>query len=312
MSRKFDVSSVLGATKLRRSLLYAPSTELSKLAKALQVKSLDTSVFDLEDGVPITKKEMARQNVVNFLRSNPRIELELAVRINQLGGKDCMSDLNTLFLDHEVGDKFKTVIIPKVEHPDEVKFVSRWLKYNGYPKTNMLAMIETPRGLTEVNRICSSSDMIDGVIFGAEDYRSAAGIKRGSIAPIQYARSAIVAAAKAKDIQAIDMTSINFRDKDVVLRDAIDSRNFGFTGKQVIHPMQVECVNQAFSLNEEQKKKNIDQLKQFVKTTYVDGKGVFGDNGEMVELPHITQSCRDLFLSGMSVREIQDIADSVL
>ena len=310
--KRFDVSSIAKNIKTRRALLYSPSMEIKKLTKAASLKNLDTLSFDLEDGVPQPLKSRGRENIKAFLHDkNSKVIPELALRINSIDSEDSMLDLNEIMLDKVCSDRIQTVIIPKVEDPEEVRFVSRWLRLNKINHAKILAMIETPVGLTRVVDICRSSPRLDGVIFGAEDYRSASGILRGSLEPIQYARSAIVAAARAAHIQCIDMTSVNFRDKDIVTKEAIESRNFGFTGRQVIHPMQIDCVNKAFMPSDKEAEQLEKLIKSFVKTTCVDGKGVVGDNGQMIELPHIADAINKLLVYGKSIEEIQKIADSV-
>ena len=52
-------------------------------------------------------------------------------------------------------------------------------------------------------------------------------------------------------------------------------------------------------------------IQNFVKTTCCDGKGVFGENGQMIELPHIADAINKLIIYGKSIDEIQKIADAV-
>lgn len=312
MSQKFDVKTVISGIKPRRAILYAPSMEMKKLEKAALLKELDTVCFDLEDGVPATLKSAARKNILEYLNKDSKVIPELAIRINSVDSEDSALDLNEIMLNPVASKRIQTVIIPKVEDPEEVRYVSRWLRLNKATHAKILAMIETPLGLTRVSEICKSSPRVDGVIFGAEDYRSAAGIQRGSIEPVQYARSAIVAAARAAHIQAIDMTSTNFKDAEVVAKEALSTRAYGFTGKQVIHPMQIKAVNKAFTPDEKEVKACKDLITKFVVTTYIDGKGVFGSDGNMIELPHIADACRRLMLAGLSVDAIQAIADAPL
>lgn len=312
MTAKFDISAIAKNLKNRRALLYAPSMELKKIAKAATLKTLDTVCFDLEDGVPPPKKALGRANIKEFLHDkNSKVFPELALRINSMDSEDAMQDLNEIMLDKACSDRIQTVIIPKVEDPEEVRFVSRWLRLNKVSHAKILAMIETPLGLTRVNEICRSSPKVDGIIFGAEDYRAASGILRGSLEPIKYARSALVAAARAANIQCIDMTSVDFRNKENVKKEAIETRNFGFTGKQVIHPMQITCVNEAFMPTDKEAKQYEKLIQNFVKTTCCDGKGVFGENGQMIELPHIADAINKLIIYGKSIDEIQKIADAV-
>jgi citrate lyase subunit beta-like protein len=296
----------------RRQILYAPSAEIVKLSKAGQLKQLDTAVFDLEDGVSPLKKDVARKNIVSFLQTKPQIIPELAIRINSISSRDGMRDLNEVILDPVVGKRIDALILPKAEEVDEIKFVDRWLDLNNFGHARLLALIETPLGLTNAAKICAASKRLDGLIFGAEDFRSAAGIahKAGETA-ILYARSALVTAARSYGLQAIDMTSLDFRNPEVVLREAVGSKQLGFTGKQVIHPMQIDCVNKAWTPDAEEVKRLLKLVGDFVRTFYVDGKGVVDNQGVMVELPHITDAIRALMLGGKTSDEIQSYMDEI-
>lgn len=307
-----DVKALVSGARRRRQVLYAPGAEIKKLAKTTQMEGLDTAVFDMEDGVSPLKKDIARKNIVSYLATKPTIKPELAVRINSLASRDGMKDLNEVVLNPVVGKRMEVLILPKVEDPDEIKFIDRWLTYNDFGHARVLAMIETPLGLTKVNDIAAQSKKVDGIIFGSEDFRSAAGIDRSAgDNTILYARSAIVAAARAYGLQAIDMTSLDFRNPENVFKDAIISRQLGFTGKQVIHPMQIACVNRAYTPNADEVKRLTKMIGDFVKTFLVDGRGVIDNGGVMVELPHITDAMKSLMLAGKTPEEIQAFVDEI-
>lgn len=62
-----------------------------------------------------------------------------------------------------------------------------------------------------------------------------------------YARSAIVAAAKAYALNAIDLVCVEFKDRHALEQEASEGRRLGFDGKQAIHPAQVDTIQRAFS-----------------------------------------------------------------
>jgi citrate lyase beta subunit len=75
------------------------------------------------------------------------------------------------------------------------------------------------------------------------------------------------------------MTSLDFRNVDVVTKEAIGSRQLGFTGRQVIHPIQIACVTKAFTPDEAEVKRLIALVGDFVRSFYVEEKGVIGSGG---------------------------------
>ena len=307
MSLNLDVKSLFSGLRTRRQILYAPSAEIKKLQKAATIKGLDTAVFDLEDGVSPQNKDIARKNIVKYIETNPVIGPEFAIRTNSISSIEGMRDLNQVFLNPSVAKRLQCMIIPKLEEADELKFVDRWLHFNGLDHVRVLGLIETPLGLTKLNEICTASKRLDGLIFGAEDFRSAAGIAHAAGEPaILYARSKIVTYARAHNLQAIDMTSLDFRRAENCIKDAISTRQLGFTGKQVIHPMQIECVNKVFTPDAKEMEQCSKMISGFVKNYLVAGKGVVDNDGVMVELPHITDAIRRLLLGGKTVDEIQN------
>jgi citrate lyase subunit beta-like protein len=216
-------------------------------------------------------------------------------------------------LNPAVGKRMDALIVPKLETPDELRFVDRWLTLNDFNQARVLGLIETPFGLTNVNKLCRASPKLDGLIFGAEDFRSATGIlHQAGLSALLFARSAIVTAARANRLQAIDMTSLDFRNADVVTAEAIGSRQLGFTGRQVIHPMQIACVTKAFTPDAAEVKRLTALVGDFVRTFYVEEKGVIGTSGVMVEFPHVTDALRALHAAGRSTEELQAFVDGII
>jgi citrate lyase subunit beta-like protein len=224
-----------------------------------------------------------------------------------------MRDLNEVILNPAVGKRMDALIIPKLEDVDELRFVDRWLTLNGFDQVRVLGLIETPLGLTRAADFCSVSSRLDGLIFGAEDFRSATGISReGGLEALLFARSTIVTAARAHRLQAIDMTSLDFRNADIVTREALGSRQLGFTGRQVIHPMQIACVTKAFTPDAAEVKRLTKLVGDFVRTFYVEGKGVIGTGGVMIEFPHVTDALRGLVAAGQSPAQLQQYVDAII
>ena len=61
-----------------------------------------------------------------------------------------------------------------------------------------------------------------------------------------YARQKVITVAKAFGLQAIDMVDIDFKDQDGLRQRSQISAQMGFTGKQVIHPSQIEIVHECY------------------------------------------------------------------
>jgi citrate lyase beta subunit len=126
---------------------------------------------------------------------------------------------------------------------------------------SILAAIESASGLMNLSQIASTSvqrnntsltshsqhSHLAGLIFASEDYCADLGLTRTTDAKeLLHARSSIVTAAKAYGLDAIDMVHIDFRNLQDLQRECDDGRVMGFTGKQAIHPTQVEVINDCF------------------------------------------------------------------
>ena len=112
---------------------------------------------------------------------------------------------------------------------------------------DIVATIETPRGLLRALEIADASPRTSALFFGSGDYTAATGsavTERTLAAP----RAIIVAAAAAARLQAIDAAFFAaVKDADATRADAVIARELGFAGKLVFHPNQIAPANAVFS-----------------------------------------------------------------
>ena len=136
--------------------------------------------------------------------------------------------------------------------------------------------------------ICAADSRLEALIFGAEDLAADIGATRTAAGTeILYARSAVVLHAAAFNLQALDMVHVNFRDPEATYREALAGAEMGFTGKQVIHPAQVEPVQRAFTPDDETIRKAQALLADYEQHTG-QGRGAFATkSGDMVDAPVI-------------------------
>eukprot|EP00429_Kryptoperidinium_foliaceum_P011197 CAMPEP_0176002646 /NCGR_PEP_ID=MMETSP0120_2-20121206/756_1 /TAXON_ID=160619 /ORGANISM="Kryptoperidinium foliaceum, Strain CCMP 1326" /LENGTH=351 /DNA_ID=CAMNT_0017335245 /DNA_START=34 /DNA_END=1090 /DNA_ORIENTATION=+ len=281
------------AERPRRSLLSVPGSDRRKIEKAAGLNA-DSVVLDLEDGVPFDRKEEARKLVVETLReqeASPSIfgNSEVCVRINGLEtGKLSLDDLQAV-LPYSSLD---AIVVPKVEHPSDVDFVSRLVSMSSGDgrDVRILAAIESAKGLLNLRDIAATefaASYLDALIFASEDYCADLELIRTKAATeMLHARSQIVTVAKAYGLQAIDMVHIDFRNLEDLQRECQEGREMGFTGKQAIHPAQLEAIHTDFAPRE----KDIDFAMRCVEeyeatTTGVGGKGACVVDGIVVDAP---------------------------
>ena len=255
-----------------RSLLYVPGVDKSKLYKDVNP---DIICFDLEDSVPLHMKEEARDNITE--RMTRTITKSAALRINAYGTSNIDADLKIL------SKKFEYLVIPKVNTANELESVVS--KINN--KIGIIACIETAKGLLNIEEIAKCKDKFNlkALLFAAEDFvADLQMIRTEHRRELLYARSKVSCTAKAFGLQAIDMVCVQFRKEAILLEEAQEGREMGFTGKQVIHPAQIAHVHKIFSPTEAQIKRARDILNGFEQSNSK-GKGAFELTGEVIDIP---------------------------
>lgn len=223
----------------RRSCLAVPASSLRMLEKAAQLAA-DEVVVDLEDGVAADAKDEARANL-----PHARARGTLAIRINGLTTSRWRDDLAAV-----AAVRPAAVIVPKVESADDVAAVASLLPDG----VGVEVQVETARGLVEVERIAAAGHPLEALVFGPGDFAASMGIPVLTIGAgsWEYALARIAVAARANGLQAIDGPYADLGDLAGLRTAAEAARAHGFDGKWVVHPDQIEPVNEVFTPSEEE------------------------------------------------------------
>ena len=280
--------------RARRALLYVPGADWRKIEKAKSLNA-DSVCLDLEDGVAANRKAEARSTVARAFSSLNFGKSERLARINAVGSGFEVDDLAVVGLARPDG-----LIIPKVSSAIAIQWTSDQLasierKMNwSVGSIYLLALIENARGVVNLSQIAEASPRVQALIFGAEDYAADVGaIRTPGGNEVLYARSAVVAYAAAYGLQAIDLVFRDYRDPEGLSVEARGGAELGFAGKQVIHPDQIEAVQEAFTPNEAQ----IAEALNVVQAAGVNlraGSGAFAVDNKMVDMPVIRAAERVL------------------
>lgn len=268
----------------RRALLYMPGDDWKKITKALTV-GVDSVCMDMEDGTAANRKAEARQTIARALQELDFGASERLARINGVGTRLEADDLAAVLPHRPDG-----IVLPKAETPEQVAWVSEKIEAaelkHGWPVNSirMILVVESARGILNLKEL-AAHPRLDALIFGAEDFSASVGATRTPEAlEVLYARSALVTAAAAYGLQAIDLVTVDFRNTDQARRDALFGAQLGYTGKQVIHPAQVEPVQSAFTPDDEA----IAYAQRVVETfekNQAKGAGAYDLDGKMIDLP---------------------------
>lgn len=283
--------------KPRRSILSVPG-HVEKMHHKASLSAVDVVMLDMEDSVPVEAKGMARVQIIQSLRDIDWGNKTVTVRINSLDTPYAYRDL--LEVVEAADDRLDAVVVPKVQHPGDIHFVSRMLDgiemnrgYSGH--IGIEASIETAQGLELVSEIAGASDRIITLVFGIADYSASVGARLVSISGHgeqedqlypghrwHFALSRMVMAAKSRGLMVIDAPYGNFRDVAGLKRSAVMACAIGCDGKWAIHPDQIETLNQVFSPSPEDIERAIKVLKAY-EAAETEGRGAVAVEGRMVD-----------------------------
>src|SRR6185312_14009532 len=117
-------------------------------------------------------KLAAREGLVKIARETDFGPTQLWTRVNALDSPWVLDDLTTLVT--EIGDKLDVVMVPKVQGAEDIAYVDRLLAQlearAGLQKPLQVhAILETARGVANVEEICGASPRMQGLSLGPAD-----------------------------------------------------------------------------------------------------------------------------------------------
>jgi citrate lyase subunit beta/citryl-CoA lyase len=280
--------------RLRRSRLYLPGNEPKFFTNAGLHKP-DGIILDLEDSVASSEKDAAQLLIRNALRSVDFYGSEKMVRINQLPAG--LDDIRFI-VPHNV----QVILIPKCESARQVIEVENkveHIKKEFNVKNNIFLMpiIESALGVIKAYEIASSSKNICALTIGLEDYTLDIGTQRTLEGKESFfARSMVVNAAKAADVQAIDTVFSDVADMDGLKQSVLEAKSLGFEGKGCIHPRQIPVVHEGFAPTPAE----INKAQKIV-TAFEEAKkhglGVVSLGSKMIDAPVVKRALRIIELA---------------
>src|SRR5439155_5095618 len=171
MPESVDMSEEPRPIRPRRSCLSVPGSSPKMLAKAPSLPA-DEVFMDLEDSVAPGAKEEARGHVVQALKEGDWTGKAVVVRVNGVYTKWCYRDVVEIV--ENAGDLIDCIMIPKVEHASDVRFVDELLRQVEETigldrRVGLEVQIETAMGLTNIDEIATATDRSETLIFGPAD-----------------------------------------------------------------------------------------------------------------------------------------------
>ena len=284
-------------TKLRRSMLFVPGNNPGMMSDA-HIYGSDALMFDLEDSVTLREKDAARLLVYHALKTIHYGECERVVRVNPLSTPYGKADIEAM-----VAAGVEVIRLPKTETAQDIcdteaEIMRAEQKY-GIPigQTRMMAAIEGALGVINAYAIATASPRLVAIALGAEDYCANLKTTRSlEGSELQYARGAIVVAARAAGIDCIDTVYSDVNNEEQLIKETQTIKQLGFDGKSVINPRQIKPVHRVFTPTHEEFVK-AQRILAASREAEQRGSGVVALDGKMIDRPVVIRAERTLELA---------------
>jgi malyl-CoA/(S)-citramalyl-CoA lyase len=297
-------------SRLQRSILAVPATSQRFIRSAAR-SAADAVFLDLEDAIAPSRKDEARALAIHALNELEWRDKLVTVRVNEIASPWGYRDIIEIA---ERCPRLDTVLVPKVGHEEDVRFVERLLTaiesgtVRGKP-VGIEALIETPQGLVNVERIAGASPRLESMAFGVGDYSVGMRVPQTdfgtpdphygvlSSRPSElrtfhwndqwhYALARVANACRANDLRPIDGPFTAIDDSQGYLAAAGRTRALGYEGKWAIHPVQIEHANAVFvpSYDELAWARRVNKA---LADAVASGQGAARLDGRMIDLAHV-------------------------
>lgn len=269
------------------SVLYMPASNERALAKAENLPA-DALILDLEDATAVSQKHHARALLAAKLIKKPYGSKLVIVRVNS----PC-SDWYDDDLSMAVAAKADVILVPKLSNALDVTDILHDIEALNAPRDMQLwVMIETPMALMNLYEIAALARVsrLGGLVLGTNDLAKEMNIPLPCAewpdrVGFQTYFSNCILAARAYGLVVLDGVFNDFNDAAGLEFEAQQAKQLGFDGKTLIHPKQIDKVNDVFAASAEEL-----ELAQRIVDAFAnpenDHLGAITINGKMVERLH--------------------------
>lgn len=259
--------------------------------------------FDLEDSVPPSEKVVARQFIQNtikqfYINNNIKKERLIAVRTNAPNSDQISEDL-----EHIVSPGIDAVVVPKVDDEQQIKKISEVIakieNHRNIPKghVKILPSIESSLGVVNAFNIARSTPRITALVFGIFDFLHDMRIDNYDndlLSGYIYARAKVPVDARAAGVDSIDSIWQDINDSYGLVNDLKAGKKFGYTGKCIIHPSQIDKVHEIFSPSQQDIAWANKVIESLDNAQNNESTGAIKLEGKMIDAVHYKQAKRIL------------------
>jgi len=226
----------------RRSMLYVAAHEARHIEKSRQL-DVDGIIFDLQESVPPQHKVSGREQLLKALQNSDFGHSERIIRVNSLDSDWGMDDIRAaISLDIDA------VLFPDIESAGQLKAAIATLDELGGGHLAVMANIESPKGILRSEEIAGASERLVAIILGTTDLANSLRVnltkdRMGLITSLSLA----ILGARAHQKCIIDGPHFDLKNIEACEYSCRQARDLGFDGKAVIHPVQINYTNDAFT-----------------------------------------------------------------
>jgi len=275
--------------RARRSMLYCTAANEKYIHKARSVLA-DAIIFDMVDMLH-EDREKARETLLEaFGQSSDFGYSERVLRVNRLGTEDLEKDL-------EMARKLDidALMFPHIETAEQVKEAGKLLNEINSDWEFMIN-IQTPMGVLNSQEICASCPTLKVIVVGTNTLANRMQIninKTTSVMSVYMSQVAL--AARAYNKVVIDGPHYNVSDEYSCEGSTRQAFELGFDGKALIHPIQIEYINDIFTPKKEDVEKSI-QIVDAYEEASKKGKQVFLHDGDLIDIYQVKWAQRMITL----------------
>src|ERR1700730_7484866 len=280
----------------RRSVLYMPGSNARALEKA-KTLPVDGVILDLEDAVAPDTKATARAKVSAAVRAGGFGAREVFIRTNGIDTPWFSDDLTAAMAAAP-----DAILIPKIANSEQLEGIAqRMLSTHAAHRTRIWAMIETPTAIFNVRQIAAAAKeaetRLSGFVLGLNDLAKETRARQvPGRAPMLSWIETCVLAAREYGIDILDGVYNDISNTQGFNDECAQARDFGFDGKTLIHPNQIEPCNAVFSPSPEEVTLARKMITAFDLPANSD-KGVVQIDGRMVERMHAEMARRTVAIA---------------
>ena len=226
----------------RRTMIYV-SADIDRHMEKAGTLPTDTIIYDLHESVSAQYKSRARAKLRNFLETAGSLGQERVLRVNPLESpwiEDDLKEAAKLPLD--------ALMFTGLDCAEEVQRAERMMDAAGAAHLPMMAMIESPLAVLNVQQIAGASQRLACLAVSNANLMTSMRLPPSQDRTGLFTSlSMVVLAARAYGLSVVDGAHLDITDPHACEYACRQSRDFGFDGKAVIHPAQLAYTNDAFT-----------------------------------------------------------------